>query len=161
MPSPTQAMRPFFSAAMSNRAKEKKPSAVQSRSYGSVRIAYLDRAQVLAEVKSAAERLVREREDVLAVGLFGSLARGEALPSSDVDVLIVLRAHPKRRWFDRIPEFEGAFSQVSLHVEIFPYTQEELDTLAARPGLVRTALKDLLHLAGDAEVWESVRKNTS
>ena len=132
---------------------------MRSKSYGSVQITYLDRGQVLAEVKAAAERLVEEREDVLAVGLFGSLARGEALPSSDVDILIVLRAHPKSRWFDRIPEFEDAFSRVSLPVEVFPYTQEEFLVQMSRPGLVRTALRELVHLGGDPKVWQGKKES--
>jgi len=79
-----------------------------------VRIAWLDRDRAIAQVRDAAQRLVARDERVLAVGLFGSLARGQALPSSDADVLIVLREHPQLCWFDRIAEYAEAFTATSL-----------------------------------------------
>ena len=96
---------------------------------------------------------------VLAVGLFGSLARGQALPSSDAEVLIVLESHENVRWFDRIPEYAEAFRGSALAVEPFPYTLAELRRLVAAPGFLRSVVRDLMHLAGDAEVWEALRTN--
>jgi predicted nucleotidyltransferase len=40
----------------------------------------------------------RYAADVVSVVLFGSRARGEAQPESDIDVLIVARAVPRKRW---------------------------------------------------------------
>jgi len=92
-----------------------------------VRISFLDRGRAIAELRDAAQRLVAKDGRVLAVGLFGSLARGQALPSSDADVLIVLSTHPQPRWFDRIAEYAEAFNATSLPVEPFTYTQDELE----------------------------------
>lgn len=95
---------------------------------------------------------------VLAVGLFGSLARGQALPSSDADVLIILQAHPQPRWFDRIPEYAEAFSDTSLPVEPFVYTQDELKRmLAQRVGFAQTILREVIPLSGDDPIWSQFK----
>ena len=131
---------------------------MQRRSCGSVRIAFLNREQAISELEEDARRLLEGDERVLAVGLFGSLARGDALPSSDADLLILLSDHPLPRWFDRIPEYLSAFQGSALPVELFPYTGEELKALVSNPGFVRTAIRELIPLAGDRAYLESLRK---
>ncbi len=122
-----------------------------------MRIAWLDRDRAIAQVRDAAQRLVARDARVLAVGLFGSLARGQALPSSDADVLIVLREHPQPRWFDRIPEYAEAFTATSLPVEPFAYTQDELKRmLATRGGFVQTILREVIPLSGDNHIWQAL-----
>ena len=123
-----------------------------------MRIAWLDRDRAIAEVRDAAQRLVARDARVLAVGLFGSLARGQALPSSDADVLIVLREHPQPRWFDRIAEYAEAFAATSLPVEPFAYTQDELKRmLTTRAGFLQTILREVIPLSGDDHIWQSLR----
>ncbi|RMF36982.1 MAG: hypothetical protein D6759_02925, partial [Chloroflexi bacterium] len=74
-------------AAMANRPTTTrrptadKPSAVRRRSFGSVQIAFLDREMAITELTEAAHRLLDQDDRVIAIGLFGSLARGDALPS--------------------------------------------------------------------------------
>ncbi|HEX9596009.1 MAG TPA: nucleotidyltransferase domain-containing protein, partial [Anaerolineales bacterium] len=102
-----------------------------------MKVAFLDRERAIQELVECAGRLLEQDTRVLAIGLFGSLARDDALPTSDADIIIVLRSHPTPRWFDRIPEFAGAFDGTSLPVETFPYTLEEMNRLASRPGLIR------------------------
>lgn len=127
---------------------------MQRRSCGSVRIAFLDRSRAIAELAERVQGLLSHDPRVVAVGLFGSLARGEALPSSDADLLIVLKAHPQSRWFDRIPEYAAAFRGTALPVEPFPYTLQELARLLSYPGFLRTAMRELIPLGGDTQVWE-------
>jgi len=133
------------------------PSAVRWRSCGSVRVAWLDREQALREVKQAARNLVARDPRVLAVGLFGSLARGDAGAWRDADVLILLREHPMHRWFDRIPEYLEAFASVSLPVDVFPYTCAEARRLAQPGGFLYHVLGELMHLAGEPGVWPQLR----
>ncbi len=66
------------------------------------------------------------------VVVFGSFAKGNYAPGSDIDVFIILnRAEGLIR--DRIPEFlPGAFP---VGVDLFPYTRQELETLASSPSL--------------------------
>lgn len=65
--------------------------------------------------------------DLMSVVLFGSRARGEAKPESDIDVLIVARGLPRKRW-DRYgglrdlarevsEEFSGAVTPILLTPE--------------------------------------------
>ena len=62
------------------------------------------------------------------------------MPGSDADVLVLLSHHPRSRWFDRIPEFLEHFGETDMAVEVFPYTERELDELeAAGAGFARTA----------------------
>lgn len=91
-----------------------------------MRVAFLDKERAIAELAARARTLLKQDERVIAVGLFGSLARGQALPGSDADLLIILKAHPQTRWFDRISEYAAAFQGTALPVEPFPYTVVEL-----------------------------------
>ncbi|MBM4351792.1 MAG: nucleotidyltransferase domain-containing protein [Deltaproteobacteria bacterium] len=127
----------------------KKVSPVQRRSSGSVKIAFLDRNQAIAELKERSQELLCRDSRVLAVALFGSLAKGKALPSSDADLLIVLRSHPETRWFDRIPEYDDFFQKTSLPVEVFPYTLKEITRLHLHSTFIRKALQEKILLAGD------------
>ncbi|HQO37094.1 MAG TPA: nucleotidyltransferase domain-containing protein, partial [bacterium] len=126
-----------------------KRSAVQIQSFGSVTIAFLDRQAVIDGLRECAERLVRADPRVRAVGLFGSLARGDATPSSDADVLIVLSEHPTTPWFKRIPDYSRAFDGISLGVEPFPYTLAEIRNMLSGPGFMRTVIRELIPLAGE------------
>ncbi len=103
---------------------------------------------MLEELREAAERLVKGRPDVEAVVLFGSLADGTATGTSDADVLLVLK-HSSERFLDRIPEFLEAFRGLSVPVDVFPYTVEELARqLWEGAGTGRTALTHGRLLAG-------------
>jgi predicted nucleotidyltransferase len=116
------------------------PSVYVRRSCGSSRVTYLNRDRAIEQLRLLAGRLFEERDDVQEVRLFGSLARREAVPGSDADILIVLRNHKEPRWFDRIAEFADAFSDTDIPVEVFPYTRAELKRLAeSGSGLVKAA----------------------
>ncbi len=126
-----------------------------------MRIAFLDSDRAISELRDAAQRLCARDERVLAVGLFGSLARRQALPSSDADVLIVLQEHPQARWFDRIAEYADAFGDASLPVEPFPYTQEELQRMQAHnSGFLRTILREVIPLSGEDRIWQALQQDS-
>jgi len=86
-------------------------------------------------------------DDVLAVILFGSLARGDHNAFSDADVLIVL-SRSEKPFLERIPDFLPR--GVGVPVDVFPYTAEELGQAAAeRGGVAAVALQEGLFLRGD------------
>ena len=84
----------------------------------SVRFFRLDRQRVEENIRAYARQLA-EDPSVLAVVLFGSLARGEATAMSDADVLILLRDSP-RPFHERTPDFLR--SGVGISLDIFPCT---------------------------------------
>ena len=68
---------------------------------------------------SVLERLIARAqadEDVLAVMLFGSAARGEATPASDVDLCLVLQPPAAERKAEKRLEYLGEFD---LDVQVF------------------------------------------
>ncbi len=102
------------------------PSLVREKSYGSVRVFWLDRERALSLTLDAGRRLLAADEAVLKVGVFGSIARGCAVPGSDVDLLILLKdsyVRPLNRPALYLPYFEG----IGLPVELFCFTEEEAD----------------------------------
>lgn len=123
----------------------KLPSVFARRSCGSSKVTYLNRTRAVEQLRLLLRRLVERNPAVLEVRLFGSLARGDAVPRSDADLLIVLADHPLPRWFDRVPELREAFLDTDMPVEPFPYTQAELARLEATgTGLARAARQGIV-----------------
>jgi predicted nucleotidyltransferase len=122
----------------------KQPSIVRKESYGSVTIYWLDRAAAREQARRAAQQLVQARPEVVAVYLFGSLAKNKAGPRSDVDLLIVLRETDIPVWFKRPVVYSEFFDKVELPTELFCFTLEELP----RKAVAKHALQYAELLAG-------------
>lgn len=116
---------------------------MHKRSYGSATVFWLDREEAERRLRQAADRLVAERPEVVAVYLFGSLATGRAVPGSDADVLVIVDRSDER-WVDRGVRYVGYFSDVGMPVELFCYTEEEVP----RVPLAQRALVEGKLLAG-------------
>jgi predicted nucleotidyltransferase len=105
-----------------------------------VKVFSLDRPAI----RRALDRLIEERfrpdPNVAAVYLFGSFARGNAVPGSDVDLLVVLRADPRpprERIVDYLPQ------GFPVGIDVVPWTQAELDErLAAGDRMAHTILAE-------------------
>lgn len=91
----------------------------------SVRIISINRNEVLARLRAIARRIREARPEVAEVRVFGSLARGDQVGSSDVDVLIVLREPLPGDPIEQIRAFTAYF-ELPLGVDILVYTQERL-----------------------------------
>lgn len=109
-------------------------------------------------LRTWAESLIQQNPAVLAVVLYGSLARGEAHAWSDADILILLRHSPKpfkERMGDFLPH------TLPLPVEAFPYTTEEAQQMIqAQAGPPFAAAREGYLLAATPEgksVWEALR----
>jgi len=96
---------------------------LQERWSGSVKVIYLDRSAVKEAVRRAVRRLARARPEITKVMLFGSLARGDAVPGSDADLLVLL-SKSDRQFLDRMSSY--VLSAMPVGVDIFPYTEDEL-----------------------------------
>lgn len=105
----------------------------------------VSQADLVAAVSRLQEKIAPEIP-IRRVVLFGSQARGDAGPESDVDLIVVSeafagksaawRAYPLRRAWD-----------LKLPVDFLCYTPEEFDALSRRTTIVRLALdegRDLL-----------------
>jgi uncharacterized protein len=115
------------------------PSVVQERSFGSVRVSWLDSQEAVFRLRAAAERLAGAHPEVLGVYLFGSLAEGRAVPGSDADVLVLLD-HSDRRWLDRPLDYSDPFDAVGLPVELFCYTRAEVDRVPLAGRAIREGI---------------------
>ncbi len=105
----------------------------------SVRVWKRDTRTVLSRLQTWAERLGKDPA-ILAVVLFGSMARGEATAASDADVLILLRGSAEE-FGERMVRYKPIGLGVS--VEAFPYTLDEArEALRDGCGVVGVALRE-------------------
>ena len=99
------------------------------RSFGSVKVFSLDRPRIRRALEQLIEERYRPDPNVAAVYLFGSFARGNAVPGSDLDLLVVLRDDPRpprERIVDHLPE------RFPVGVDVVPWTEAELNERLAR-----------------------------
>lgn len=79
-------------------------------------------------LKRAVERLAKRYPEIEQVWLFGSLARGDAVPGSDADLLVVL-TDSQLPFLDRSVRYQPDFCGVG--VDVLAYTRAELASLQA------------------------------
>ncbi len=80
--------------------------------------------QVLAAARAWADGLRQRDPAVVRVCYFGSYARGDYVPGSDLDVLIELAHSAIARRQDRSPQYQP--DRFPVGVDIFAYTTDEL-----------------------------------
>lgn len=85
-----------------------------------------DLATVRSAVLESARNLSRDFPEVLAVGIFGSGARGSYGPGSDVDVVIVLK-RSNAPAFKRSLRYASALDAVPVGVDLVVYTMREVE----------------------------------
>jgi len=108
------------------------------------------------QLQQAAAQLKQSNEQVVRVMLFGSLVQGNYGPRSDADVLIVL-ASDERRVMDRVPEYLAAFSNVSIGVDVFPLTEEEIQiAIKGENMFVKRILQEGVELGAEGSRQKSV-----
>lgn len=105
-----------------------------------MKVTYLDRAGIRKRIKRAAATLGQTHPEIERIILFGSLARGDAVPGSDADLLIVL-SESNVPFLNRHPQYvpDGC----GIGVEVFAYTQAELERMIREKNpFVKQALKE-------------------
>ncbi len=114
-----------------------------------VPVTFLDAPALVDRLRVAARQLAARDANVVAVVLFGSLARGTATPGSDADLMVILR-QDARRLLDRIPDYTRPFEMPGLGVQVLPWTVAEVERrLAAGDSFAREILKTGVVLAGE------------
>ena len=121
-------------------------SQTPSRSSASVKVFWLDRPKTLSRIREAVKDLINRHPEIEQAVLFGSLARGDAAPGSDADLLLILRESDlpflarSARYF---------LTEAGIGVDIFAYTRSELDAmLAGGNTFVAQALREGIVLEG-------------
>lgn len=107
-------------------------------------------------LNEAVGRLVR-RFRVKAVILFGSRARGDWLPWSDYDLLII--GEFRGKYLDRVREVLEALKDIPASIEPHPYTLDEaLEMLRRGNPLIVDALEEgkPLHWTEEAQVLKEL-----
>ena len=102
-------------------------SIIQKKLYGSVKVFFLDRDLLKERIITIVGELTAEKPEVHKVILFGSVAEGKALPSSDVDLLVIVDGSTER-FIDRPSRYLPYFESIPLDVDCFVYTAEEIDS---------------------------------
>lgn len=105
------------------------PSVIQNRSAPSVRVFWIDLDELKACLAEAARKMAEGHPEVAEVWLFGSVARGEAVPGSDADLFLLLDAC-ELPFLERSLEYQPEFCGVG--VDVFAYTREELAAMEAQ-----------------------------
>lgn len=88
-----------------------------------VKIRFLDRENVLRALERYSCALGAERPEIRRIILFGSYVSGTPLPSSDIDLLMVLSSSGDK-FLDRVTRY--APDEFPVGVDVFAYTEEEL-----------------------------------
>ena len=99
---------------------------METPSLPSVKITFLDREAIGRALGDLVRDLAASHPELEAVILFGSFARGDSVPASDVDLLLVL-AESELSFHHRIPAFLP--SRFPVGVDVFPYTRQELEEM--------------------------------
>ena len=118
-------------------------SVIRKQSFGTVKVFWLDRNLLKSRIMQAARSLSREHEEVVQVVLFGSVASDRAVPSSDADILVVVR-DSDRQFLDRASLFRDYFADIGMGVDLFVYTQQEVSR--SRIPVAVTALRTGIEL---------------
>ncbi len=118
------------------------------RSLTSSVLRWPDRQTVDAAVRTSAARVAEARAQVVAVGYFGSYARGDRGVGSDVD-LVVLVEQSELPFKARAAACDT--TTLPVPAELVVYTVEEWDRLQLNPGFVRTVGRESVWLIDRAE----------
>lgn len=102
----------------------------------------LARDEVLTHLNRWAEDLHQRHPQVIRIGLFGSYARGDYAPGSDIDLLIIVRESDEPRWFMRSAAFDT--SDLPVGADVFVYTEAEIARMASTNPWLKHILGETL-----------------
>ena len=116
------------------------PSPTPQVSSSTVRVFWLNRAETVARLRAAVTTLARRQPEIEQVILFGSLARGDAVPGSDADLLVIVR-QADLPFFERSIRYRP--EDAGIGVDVFVYTRDEIAVaLADERSFVTHALQE-------------------
>ena len=96
------------------------------------------------KLEAVARQMRAQHSEIEQVLLFGSLVRGEAVPGSDADLLVILSS-ASQPFMERIPRYLP--TGLPLGVDVFPYTRDEIERMLAQGNhFIRQAMKEAIVL---------------
>lgn len=110
-------------------------------SSASVRHDAVPRAEVLGAARTWAERAREEHPGIRRIGCFGSYARGDYLPSSDLDLFVEVQESRFRQARHRRQELPDP-EEIPVGVELFVYTTAEVDRLREQGSTWLATIED-------------------
>jgi predicted nucleotidyltransferase len=91
-----------------------------------MKLFWLNLDEVKGRLTKAVQKLARRHPEIVEVWLFGSLARSQAVPGSDADVLLILK-ESDLPFLERGAYYQPEFCGVG--VDLFAYTRKELEDM--------------------------------
>jgi predicted nucleotidyltransferase len=101
-----------------------------------VKVFFLNRELLKKKIRNAVEALAADCPEVQKVVLFGSVAEDRALPSSDIDILLIVDSS-EERFIDRPTSYFPYFHLLPIGVDCFVFTREEVQS--GQHPIIRTA----------------------
>jgi predicted nucleotidyltransferase len=89
---------------------------------------WLNLDEARARLEEAVLVLARENPEIEQIWLFGSLARGDAVPGSDADILVVL-SDSRLPFLDRSAHYQP--ESCGIGVDVLAYTRSEFERMRA------------------------------
>jgi predicted nucleotidyltransferase len=110
-------------------------------SSNSVKKRSVPKDRVITELKAWTQKIVTQNSGIIKIGYFGSYARGDYTPASDLDILILIDKSDKV-FFKRADDYTA--DNISVGCEIFVFTKQEVKqrTKKYKKGWVDTILEE-------------------
>jgi predicted nucleotidyltransferase len=90
------------------------------------KVIFLNKKKIIEKLKQLALKTKSKDKNIFKIFLFGSLVNDTYTGTSDADLIIVLKKS-NLRFLDRIPDFALLFLDLPISVDIFPYTEKEVE----------------------------------
>jgi len=105
-----------------------------------VKINYFDQETVKKSLRNYVQTLYKKHSSIEKVIVFGSFIRGESVPGSDIDLLIILKKS-KTPFSKRISQYMP--SNFPIGMDVFPYTKREIEKMLNEGNLfLKRALEE-------------------
>lgn len=101
---------------------------LQKKYYDGVEILSINKKELIKKLKKIVYKIKEEIKDVKDIILFGSYVKDSFLPSSDVDLVIILKESDKN-FIERQDDFVDYFLELGVDVNIIVYTEKEWNKL--------------------------------
>jgi predicted nucleotidyltransferase len=92
-------------------------------------------------VRKWANRVIKDRPEVVKIGYFGSYARGNWGVGSDLDLIIIVEGSEKP-FIGRSSEWDA--TDLPVHADVLVYTKDEWKTMMSQRGYYKTLAREII-----------------